>query len=497
MKFWDDIVNKASLGSAKAPLTTNDIPAAIVDEYELEVQEDAEENFFKIASLAGQYRRSGARPMNAGTIVQSEAAEEVKPYCSNESIAALKEIFAEELPPFLDLWLHQCISKNKIARPDVVPYLLELARDKKKLRNAIIEVCGRRGEWLSTLNPNWNFYVTTEDPQTIWETGSPDARKELLKTVRSENPAQGLELLKSTWATEGANEKVAFLEILKENVSAIDLAWLESLKEKGQKVNNAISDLIKLIPSSPLIQQYVDVLKQAFSIKSGKALLGMISKTTLTIDDAAPIPESVFKSGIDKLSSNKEVSDSQFIFAQLINAVPPSFWNEKLQMQNKDIITLFQKEKQHAFFLPAISIAAIRFKDQQWIKDLLDYGMETLGAGSVNVLVAALRGKDRDVYGTKMMKEYPAQIILLMLDNEEEWSSDLAKAILTFASKEIYQFNKTFFRPAAAKIPVEMLSKLDSFIPSDANKQPYWRTQSNELGRLLTLKQQTLQSFTA
>ena len=74
---------------------------------------------------------------------------------------------------------------------------------------------------------------------------------------------------------------------------------------------------------------------------------------------------------------------------------------------------------------------------------------------------------------------------------------DLAKAILKFTASEIYQYNKHFYRQAAALIPVSILDQLDSFTPGEEQKKPYWQTQRDELARLLTIKQQILQSFNA
>jgi hypothetical protein len=84
-----------------------------------------------------------------------------------------------------------------------------------------------------------------------------------------------------------------------------------------------------------------------------------------------------------------------------------------------------------------------------------------------------------------------------MLASETEWTLDLAKTILKYGAREVYQFNKTFYRQAVALLPVSILDHLDSFAPVEEPKKPYWQTQRDEIARLLTIKQQTLQSFNA
>ena len=82
-----------------------------------------------------------------------------------------------------------------------------------------------------------------------------------------------------------------------------------------------------------------------------------------------------------------------------------------------------------------------------------------------------------------------------MAETEKEWSFDLSKTILKHTADEVYQYNKNFYKTAAALVPVEILDQLDSFTPDIEQKKAYWKNQRDELARLLTIKQQTLQSF--
>jgi hypothetical protein len=497
MKLWEDIINKATLGSGKLALKSSDIPAVIAQEYDLSDSHDPEEDFLRFSSVIYQYRQAGSLPMRLHNFVQVESEQEIKPYCSAKANGVLKTILEEDLFPFLKLWLRLCASKELCVAPELIPELLDIALRKKEFRRLILEVCGKRGEWLCKLNPQWKFSSTSIDSAVIWETGNPEERKEVLRDLRATHPEEALELLKKTWPSEGANEKLTYLEILRMNLSSVDLSWLESLKEKGQKVNAAILDLIKSIPSSSLVQEYSSLLKKAVNIKKGKTLLGMINKTSLDITDSLSIPDAVFKSGIEKLSSDKNVSDNQYILAQLVSSVPPSFWNDHLQLSNEAIIQLFQKEKQTAFYIPALAIASIKFKDINWIKSILNHGDDIIINSSIAPLMNVLSGIDRDAYALKFFKANPQAILSVMIDHDEEWSMDLSKTILQYTANEVYSYNRSFYRPAATLIPVAILDLLDSFNPVEEQKKVYWKTQSDELARLLTIKQQTLQSFSA
>jgi hypothetical protein len=495
MKLWDDIVNKAMLGSSKLQVRSTDLPEAITTVLDVQDSDDSEENFLRFTSLIYQFRQAGALPRNLQTIAQPPSETETKPYAPEIANEVLKTVLEENLFQFLQLWLARCDAKGLCIAPELMPRLLDEALENKELRKVVVRVCGKRGEWLSRLNPQWNFNEVSLDPTTLWETGKPDERKQVLRELRQTNPNEALNLLQRTWNAEGANEKVAFLEILENGLSAADLSWLESLKEKSQRVSSAILDLLKAIPASTVVQAYGDILKKAVNLKKGKALLGLVNKETIEINHNFPFPDSVFKSGIEKLSSDKNVSDQQFIFAQLVSSVPPSFWNDHFKLPTDVIIGLFQKDKQTAFYVPALAMAAIKFKDVAWIRNLLDHGDAALMNSSIVPLVSGLNGKDRDTYAQKFFQEDSPEMIQLMLNSVDEWSMNFAKLVLQYTAGDVYLYNRSFYRQAAALIPVEILDQLESFTPTDELKKTYWKNQTDELARLLTTKQSILQSF--
>lgn len=496
MKIWETIVNNAMLGTTKLPFRAADLPPAIAEHVEVSDTPDAEEDFLRFGSLVYQYRQSGNMPLDLRSTALSAAEAEIKPYCHADATAVLRTILSEEHYGLLKLWLTHCERVHACAEPECVPALLDISIGKKELRSLILSACGKRGEWLGRLNPQWNFSAPEADAETVWQTGKTEERKELLKSLRSQQPAAALELLQSSWDTEGANEKVSFLEILTTGLSEHDLSWLEGLKEKGQKVNNAIQDLIKRIPASQRVQGYMAILKEAVNVKTSKALLGMLAKTTIEVNEKIVFPDEIFKSGIEKLSSNKDVSDVQYILIQLIASVPPAFWNDHLKETPEGVIKLFQKEKKTALYVPAIALAAIKFQQADWTRALLDNDDETLESALVS-LIGSLPAMDRDRYALRFMKQLPMELIGMLTRFEDEWSADLAKAVLSFTSKDVYAYNKTFYRGAAKNIPVAMLKELESIMPSDDRLKAYWRNQSNELSGALTLKQQILQSFSS
>src|SRR5262249_13671653 len=146
-----------------------------------------------------------------------------------------------------------------------------------------------------------------------------------------------------------------------------DIPFLESLSsEKSKKVKEEALQLLKQIPGSAITKQYEEILKQAVIFKKEKALLGMISKTVVQFKMPASIDAAIYKTGIDKLSSNKEFSDDEFIVFQLIQAVPLSFWEKHFESDPAAIIDLFQKDPIGKKMIPALVIAITRFRNKRW-----------------------------------------------------------------------------------------------------------------------------------
>lgn len=494
MRAWDDIVNKALLGTEKAPPDLADLPSPARDLVTIELTGNREDDFMRLAALTWQFRQSGAIPMDFKTLSHSVAEPETWTYCNQEADSTLRTTLQEDLPEFLTLWLQLCHNRKQLVWPERIPRLFEITARRKNLRSIVREVCGKRGEWLSLQNPQWNYAVVADEKNT-WETGAPDERRALLFELRTTDPEAGRKLLQSTWAAEGANEKTAFLEIMRRNLSESDLEWLESLKEKAQKVNVAVMELLKAIPASTMVRDYTTLAMSIIKIKTGKALLGLLNTEAIVIDDTIIIPENIFKTGIEKLSSTKNVSDHQFVLAQIIAFVPPSAWCTHFSKNTDETVDLFEKEKRTAFFLPALADAAVRFRAVDWARTLLKKAAPFLTNENIASLIQALPENERDGYAQEHLTGSIDEIVRIMVENEAEWSLSFTRALFKHTASQSHQYNRPFYRWICAHIPVTILDELDNFTPDDENKKAYWKNQRDELARLLSIKQQILKSF--
>lgn len=483
MQTWDQIIHTALLGTDKRTLASNELPAELAAAVE-QIQNnttDKEDQFLQIAALAFNYRQCGILPLQKEGVTVSKAAAEEKPYCSPLALQTVKDILDSESNSLLQFWLQLCAAKKQIVTPDLVPALLTIATQQKKLQNLVVACCGQRGDWLSKFNPEWNFSTATTQDE-LWQTGSSEQRKAVLEQLRKDDPALARTWLQQTWAQEDAGTKVEWLMILGINIGADDIEFLESLsKEKSKKVKDVALWLLKQIPDSTIVHQYQQVLQKTVTI----------GKNGLQIRLPAGIDESLFKTtGIDKLSSNKDMTDEEFIIFQMMQAVPPTFWENRLNSEPDIIIRSMQKDPIGKKLMPAIVQAVVAFKDQSWATAL----MQNSQVFYIDI-IPLLPVKEQEFYSIKFMDQFSENIIEHAIRRDDTWSVDLTRAIFIKTAKSVYQYNRSFYSRYIHCIPVEIVTELEKCAPGEDYLKNTWYNTSEYITTLINLKKQTIQSF--
>jgi len=481
------------IGTDKKNISANELPAdlsEVAEQINANVNLDKEEKFLQVAAVAFNYRQAGVLPLLKATISLPVAAAEEKKYCSAAAVQALKDIQSEESTPLLQLWLQECNAKQQIIQPELLPALLALGVQEKKLQTLITSCCGKRGEWLSSFNDAWNF-SQNQTVEQLWQTGTPEQRKTVLRETRTVNADEARNLLQQTWPQEDAATKVSFLEIFALNINEADIPFLETLSaEKSKKVKDEAVSLLKKIPASGIVQQYRQVLQQSVELKKEKALLGLSSKISLQFHLPATIDESIFKTGIDKLSNNKAFTDEEYILYQLIQTVPPSFWEKHLAVTPENIINHFQKDAVGKKMMPALVLAIRQFNDTNWAFLMMQYSeifyLEIL---------PLLPLQQQEYYSNKFFQDHADSILHYATQRKTEWSTELTKNIFRHIAKNPYQYNRSFFNQHIHLIPVAIVAELEKCTPAEEHQRTMWSNTSDFIIKLITLKIQILKAF--
>lgn len=492
VEAWNHIITTALLGTDKRQPDAKQWPADLAQAADAVAAAgaDKEEQFLQTAALVANFRQCGIVPLHKEVLDFPVAQPEAKNYCPPLATQLLKDIIEIESPSLLRMWLQQCNSKQMVVVPDMVPPLLQLAIKEKDLRSMLISCCGKRGEWLSRFNSSWNFSSGATNEQ-LWETGTPEQRASVLDELRKTAPSLARDWLQKTWAGEDANTKASLLQWLAKNIGEEDAPFLESLlTEKSKKVKDAALKLLKLIPTSSVVQQYQHVLQRAVVLKKERSFLGIGKQTGLQIQLPADVDENIFKTGIEKLSSDKQVSDEEYIIGQLAAAVPPAFWETHLGSPPENIIQLLQKDKAGKKLLPALIQALITFEDQQWAIAFMQHS-DTFYVDIIPFLPA----RQQEHYSLKFISKYPDDIISYAMRRQDEWSADFARAVLKHASRGGYRYNRDFWSQHIHLFPATIVQDLEKYNPPEEYLKNIWINTSEHMKKLASLKTQIFKAF--
>ncbi|MFE3826287.1 DUF5691 domain-containing protein [Streptomyces sp. NPDC059092] len=173
---------------------------------------------------------------------------------------------APDLTELLPQWLAAANRHGYAAPAPALPALLDAARARTDLRPPALAFAGPRGLWLARLNPEWKFALrggsggavlpAAEDAEAmrrLWEEGLFAERIALFTAVRTRNAETARTLLASTWPTERAEDRLMFLDSLRDGLSAADEPFLErALSDRSRNVRSTAAELLSALPGSAL-----------------------------------------------------------------------------------------------------------------------------------------------------------------------------------------------------------------------------------------------------
>lgn len=496
MNSWNQLLQNALIGTEKKPpepaaLSTDEVLAPALQSIAANPTLDAEEQLLEATALLFNYRQAGQTAQDVKEIEFSIAEAETLPYCSAAAKDTLRELFEHQALGLFYYWIKHCAAAARIAPPELVPLLLQLAAKNPELRDPIRVITGKRGEWLAQLNPDWQESKSLSLEES-WEQGTTDQRVAALRQQRMEDPETSRQWLTESWSKEGAAVKQQLLEAFDTALSDADLPFLESCqKDKSQKVQQQVLELLRQIPESALVKAYEQLVRSTLVIRKEKTLLGLSSKLSWEVKSPVDIDPDWRKQGLATVSNTKEFTDDEFILFQLLQWVPPTLLNDVSGLGTIDLIQSMQKEKlKH--WLPAIAAAAKRFRNQDWILTLAEQADLFLPD-----LLEALPPAKQDAYAKTWFTGKEEFFLPVFVNRETEWPVPLARQIMNFTAANPYQYTKSYYQQLIHLLPFEAESWLDQLDPPEGYQKHYWQSIKEEIRPLFDLKKRIQQSFNA
>jgi hypothetical protein len=367
MSAWKQMVSAALVGTSQAKAPELPAPLAEAIPAAFDPKAGIEAAFLAAAGALSLWRRAGAKPVALDQSVTPAGAEE-RPCISRHSANHLRRMLRGDFAAFFPVWLEAAGQAGLRVPFDQLPALLEAARQYRELRRLADAVAGRRGAWLAAQNPDWDFAVAeTED---LWETGNRDQRLKFLVALRARDAATALARIQTTWKSDPADARTAFVNALESGLSMADEPFLESaLDDRSKEVRRAASSLLAQLPESRLVARMVARATPLLTLKPAKLLAKAALEVTLPPDaDAAATRDNLDPKSF---STEKKFGEKASLLLQILAAMPPAHWSRAFNLTPDKLLAAAKKDEFSRALISGWAWAAFRFRDAEWAQALI------------------------------------------------------------------------------------------------------------------------------
>jgi hypothetical protein len=278
--------------------------------------------------------------------------------------------------------------------------LLDTARARTDLRADALAFAGPRAVWLAGLSPEWRYVLrapatdpgrsapvpvhgrTAEDEaadRRVWEEGLFAERTALLARLRAHHPAYALELLRSTWSSERAEDRLLFLDTLRAGIGPADEPFLDqALTDRSRNVRAAAAELLSALPGSALGARMAERATRCVRLADD----GEGGRVVVTAPDACDA--AMERDGVVPVPPSGR-GERAWWLGQLVEATPLTGWEAAFGgLPPERIVALPVSEGWQGDLHAAWSRAAVRQRDERWARALLGPAGGEGGAASAD-----------------------------------------------------------------------------------------------------------------
>lgn len=370
---WEKITTVATLGTRRGtspePLTWphEAIAAAATGA-------SVERSILRCAAATYLWSFAGSRVAVAPTEVSEPAPPITGTFASEAASLRLLRMIGGDYRELIPEWFECAQTHGKSLAPHWLPVVLDGVPE--KLRNRHPHVLGAFAAWLAKLNDKWLVSIAVAEPsEQRWSEGSLEERCAELLAKRGLDPARAREWLRSTWSSDPPEAREAFLIALRTGLSLEDEAFLEfALDDKRKGVRQAAVDTLSLLRWSAHAQRMQTRLDPLIVLDPKKTgLFGKGAKRTLTIELPAAIDKAAQRDGVEsKPPAHRKIGERSFWLVQMVALVHPGHWTSRFDCDASTFISAVMNTDHALDLLSALSDAASRNADADWLAALTD-----------------------------------------------------------------------------------------------------------------------------
>jgi Family of unknown function (DUF5691) len=472
MNTWQNLKSTALLGTDKMPFEAKVLPESLQKVLEKVPKNDPEGYFLKAAALSYTYQKAGQSPARATLPEISIISEETQMVCPPQAVEVWRSVLDEEhFNPYLFEYLTDvCIQKNWIIPQNVLTNALN--KCPKNQLSKIHQIIGKRGQWLTQFNANWQIKGVSEVQTDIWEEGKPVERKQFFAQERTDNPAEALDLFKKSWNEESAKDRKDLLGLLSINLSKNDEEFLD---EKYQELSTGkAADKPITLETTQLINQLrlgidgstfgKEIFEKIISyVEKKKGLLASVGLGSGSWTLNLPKTEDDFWNGnamnkafgFDKLTVLQGFTDAEYWFGALIKHLNPNYWIRFFENDIKKMVSFFTETE------------SVKRKGTWLFINPLSQAMDTASPSEIALFLAMTPSFAQQTTWIPLFKKInPEQAeMLLIQDYHNELNGNILKDILETVNHDF----SPKFSGQIIKILAQDLQKNSYYLLSEKN----------------------------
>ncbi|QTZ96242.1 hypothetical protein SU9_020740 [Streptomyces auratus AGR0001] len=355
---------------------------------------------------------------------------------------------APDLTELLPQWLAAADGYGYRAPEALLPELLDAARARTDLRPAALALAGPRALWLARLNDEWKFALrgiggpaglpVGDDPEGVrqqWEEGLFAERVALLTALRRHDPPAGLALLATTWPRERAEDRLMFLDSLREDLSAADEPFLErALSDRSRNVRATAAEFLSTLPGSAFAARMAERAHTCIGLDRTSGTTRIVVEAPHECDAAMQ------RDGVAPKPPSGRGERSWWL-GQLVEATPLDSWRERFGgREPAAIVALPVADDWRTELHDAWCRAAVRQQSADWARALLgapgapSQTAEVSPAGSsrdLTKLLAVLPGDERARWVAEFIAAHGLSDAFRMLGVcAVPWAEPLGRAVV-------------------------------------------------------------------
>ncbi|MFH8984410.1 DUF5691 domain-containing protein [Streptomyces varsoviensis] len=290
---------------------------------------------------------------------------------------------APDLTELLPQWLAAANQHGYRAPAALLPALLDAARGRTDLRAEALTLAGPRALWLARLNPQWKFALRSglavdwtpapalptgpgydEAAERTWQEGLFAERVALLTALRRRDPDAARALLATTWSTERAEDRLMFVDALREGLSARDEPFLEqALADRSRNVRATSAELLSGLPGSALAARMARRARSCLALD--------FHEPRIVVEAPHECDSAMQRDGIVAKPPSGRGERSWWL-GQLVEAAPLAQWSERFGSRSAaEIVALPVADGWRPDLHAAWCRAAVRQRNAEWSRALL------------------------------------------------------------------------------------------------------------------------------